>query len=281
MPTIQENRGEFSHKEQEKRIYDILEKDLITFGWFEKKEITIVYIDTNLFSVGTEKNISLYCDEKWNVLFNIADIRTEPRFRKSLSNAGYHEIKNPNGEYDLFRINRTPSTSNKEVIRGEKIPLYSREYFSAWEDILFYKAKIDIDITQRQDSWSKNYLSLGEEDIRNFYIAKSLRARDLIFFLEHKQITRKVYDTYIWNTLEQLPSQIGDLRFNRIRDNVTISEIQEYLKRKMITKEVYDILSKRIKSRDELLGNKEFSENEIKKGITSMLDALKRTIAGK
>lgn len=52
-----------SKKAEEQQVFNILEKRLIA-GGFTKEEIHIVRIETNLFSVGTEKNISFYCDEK-------------------------------------------------------------------------------------------------------------------------------------------------------------------------------------------------------------------------
>lgn len=44
----------------------------------------------------------------------------------------------------------------------------------------------------------------------------------------------------------------------------------------MITQEMFDILSKSIKSRNELLGIKELADDEIRKKTSSQLNALKQ-----
>ena len=57
------------------------------------------------------------------------------------------------------------------------------------------------------------------------YLTKSLRTKDLIFFLEHKQISIETYNRYIWQTIEQFPEQINDLRFYYIQNTCTDTEI--------------------------------------------------------
>ncbi|EKD44664.1 MAG: hypothetical protein ACD_71C00054G0001 [uncultured bacterium (gcode 4)] len=76
--------------------------------------------------------------------------------------------------------------------------------------------------------------------------------------------------------IERLPNQIGDLRLNKIDDIVTTWEIRDYLKRKMITQEMFDILNRSIKSRNELLGIKDLADDEIRKKTSSQLNALKQ-----
>ncbi|MFA6090533.1 MAG: hypothetical protein WC774_02050 [Candidatus Gracilibacteria bacterium] len=266
-----------SQKKQERQVLYILEEELIKFGGFKKSEIKIVRIEPNLFSVGTEKNISFYCDEKGNISFNIGYTRKQPFFQEFLITAGYREVKNANGEYKLFRINKHSSSSRGKDIYEKEIPLHSREYYTAWEDIEFYRNKLTIDIFKKPDT-DKNYHPLSDGKIQNLINAKSLRVKDLIFFLEHKQISPEIYNTHIQQLIEQLPQQIGDIRLDRIQDIISVVEIQDYLSRKIITKEMYAIFSKQIKLRDELLGNKELSKDENTKEISSKIGIFKQII---
>jgi hypothetical protein len=64
MSGIEKSHDVSSKETQEKEVLHILEQELITFGGFKKNEITVVRIEPSLFSVGTKKNISFYCDEK-------------------------------------------------------------------------------------------------------------------------------------------------------------------------------------------------------------------------
>lgn len=129
-------------------------------------------------------------------MFNIGYIRKQLFFQDFLSTAGYHETKNMNGEYKLSRTNQNSRNLNEISKGGEQIPLYSKEYFSAWEDMEFYRNKLTIDIFRRPDN-HKKYHTLSEEKIQELSSTKTLRARDLMSLLEHKQITQKIYDTYI------------------------------------------------------------------------------------
>lgn len=277
--SLLENPREVSpQKAQEKQVLNILEKDLIAIGWFEKNEIKVVRIEPSLFSVGTEKNISFYCDEKWKISFNIGYIRKQPFFQSFLSTAGYSETKNTNGEYELFRTNTYSPTSDK--IKGKEIPLYSKEYFSAWEDIIFYKDKFTITLFKRPDR-DKNYHSLADEKIQDLYKNKTLRIKDLISFLEHQQISKKAYDIYVKKLVEHLIGQIRDIRLYRTDDVVTFEEIQDYLKRKLVTKEMFDILVKQIKSRDALLGQRESSKENTKKSTSENINTLRQSIPKK
>ena len=279
MSPLERPREVSPQKVQEKQVLHILEEKLIKFWWFEKNEIKVVRIEPNLFSVGTEKNISFYCDEKWKIAFNIGYIRKQPFFQSFLSTAGFSEMKNTAGEYKLSRVNRNSSTSVGDV-QGKDISLYSKEYFFAWEDTEFYRNRFTIDVFRRQDV-NKNYHSLSDGKIQNLFNAKSLRVRDFISFLEHKQITQETYDRYIQKLIEQLPRQIGDLRLNKIDDIVTLEEIQDYLERKIISRGKFILFSKRIKSRDELIGNKELTEDEVKKRTLSETGILKQSLPRK
>lgn len=275
MSILEKIKEAVSARSEEKQVQNILEKKLIAIGWFEKNEIKVVRIEPNLFSVGTEKNISFYCDIKGKISFNIGYIREQPFFESFLSTAGVYEIKNKNGEYELFRVNHD-SLSPEKKAKGEKdISLYSKEYFSIWEDVNFYRNKFTVRFFQRQDR-DKNYHPLSDAKIQRLFDAKSLRVRDFVFFLEHKQISQEAYNTHMQKLIERLPNQIGDLRLNKIDDIVTTWEIRDYLKRKMITQEMFDILNRSIKSRNELLGIKDLADDEIRKKTSSQLNALKQ-----
>lgn len=178
----------------------------------------MVRIEPNLFSVGTVKNISFYCDNTGKIFFNIGNIREQLFFPSFLSMAGYSETKNTNGEYELFRTNIDSPVSDK--IKKEKISLYSKEYFSAWEDIIFYRDKFTIDLFKRPDR-DNNYHSLADDKIEDLYKNKTLRIKDLVSFLQHEQISKKAYDVYIKKLVGNLAEQIGDLRFYRTNDIVT------------------------------------------------------------
>lgn len=104
-----------------------------------------------------------------------------------------HEIRNENGEYKLFRKVRDISKNKDEYM---EIPLYSKEYFSAWENIMFYMDKFIVSVFKRADI-NNNYHSLSKKEIQNLYKYGTLRIRDLLSFLEHKQITQEIYDIYI------------------------------------------------------------------------------------
>lgn len=265
-------------RSEEKQVQDLLEKDLIAVGWFEKNEIRVVRIEPNLFSVGTEKNISFYCDKTGKIFFNIGNIREQFFFPSFLSTAGYSETKNTNGEYKLFRTNTYSPTSDK--IKGKEISLYSKEYFSAWEDIVFYKDKFTIDLYKRPDR-DNNYHSLTDEKIQDLYKNKTLRIKDLVSFLEHKQISKKAYDIYVKKLVGHIVEQIGDLRLYRTDDVVTLEEIQGYLKKKLITKEMYIFFNKQIQSRDKLLGNTATNKTDTKNTASRNARTLKQEITKK
>lgn len=142
-------RQESPERAEEKRVYDTLLPDLITLGGFEKHEIKVTFIRENLFAVGTEKNISFYCDKRGVPLFNIGHIRQGIFFRKVLSAGRYTETKNDRGEYKLSRIFRNSATKKEDP--PEELSLYSEEYYMAWEDLLLYTERFMLDIFHRKD----------------------------------------------------------------------------------------------------------------------------------
>ena len=101
----------------------------------------------------------------------------------------------------------------------------------------------------------------------------------MLTFLERKQITQELYIKYMPKVIKQLPEQIGDIRLMRIRNTVTEEEITGYLNKKLITKEVFDLLLKNIQHRDELFGEIYQQKTDTRKNSKLALAELNNTLA--
>lgn len=75
-----------------------------------------------------------------------------PKFDQAAFLAGYREIKQNNGIYDMYHIQDINEKTGQPKPGAKPLDQTSVEYFQAWMDIGFYLSKLTIEIWKHQDS---------------------------------------------------------------------------------------------------------------------------------
>lgn len=193
-------------------------------------------------------------------------------FNKAAFLAGYREIKQSNGVYNLYHIQDIDEKTGQAKPGAKPLDIFSVEFFQAWMDIWFYLSEIVIRIYKNGEK-KEDFGEVTQDVIDEFTETKTLRIRDIEFFLKHKQINKKLFDKTLKVLQDQILGQIGDNRFERIGDEITFDELRGYYEKGYIDKKLYEqaiktlgeVEAKRLerdKKRDAL---KEKTKGEIKK----------------
>lgn len=288
-----QNQSEINLKER--RIYQLmLDKNFIT-EW----EAFVNYLENWIFVIGSQKNgikwnVWFYCNENWDVIFNLKAISDWPYFKQAQLLSWYIEKKMPNGDYEMYKIttvNWKPYPQWLSLLLGwninninlwvwEKVNKYSIDYFKIWQNINFYEAKLFNKTLQLSPTPWENPTILNEEyfriDIKNW----NLRIKDLVKFLEQGQLEwwQDLFKLLLPKVREKLLEQIWDKRFDMVWDPVTAEEIQNYFRCWYINKELYiqsiNLLKELGKIDEEMV-------NRLKKDIQPDLESLRNSIINK
>ncbi|EKE26961.1 MAG: hypothetical protein ACD_4C00105G0003 [uncultured bacterium (gcode 4)] len=211
---------------------------------FNDPEAKANKIKENLYSLETDWNINEFVDEKWKVIANPAIFSEYDHYKEYLGLAWYEEKK----DWNLLKMYRLKD--------WKEIGKYSLEYFQIWVDINFYEwyrlAHLSVN----------NRLSINQLKrlLPRLIEAWSFRIKDLVPFLKRKQISEPDFEKELPKLRELLKTQVMDVRLEKIKDEITESEIKSYLENwhisKDLARELYDLL----KLREEKKKNKEIEE---------------------
>lgn len=226
-----------THEIRAKKVRDILvQKNII-----EKTEDAMVirYIKDWVFALYNGRNVAGFLKENGEAIVMLLPIVKDPMFDKAAFLAGYRNMKQSNGVYVMYHMQDIDAKTGKEKPEAKPLDIFSVEYFQAWMDIWFYLSEIVIGIWKNRDE-KGIYDTVTQDMIDEFTGTKTLRIRDIEFYLKNKQIDKKMFDRTLKIIQGQIITQIGDIRFERVRDEITPEELQSYYKKWYLDKKLYE-----------------------------------------
>ncbi|EKD30585.1 MAG: hypothetical protein ACD_78C00001G0003 [uncultured bacterium (gcode 4)] len=253
-----------------KKVRDILvQKKVIKDA---EKDMTIHYIKEWVFAWFAGKTVAGFLKENWESIIMLLPLGESPKFDQAAFLAGYREIKQNNGIYDMYHIQDINEKTGQPKPGAKPLDQTSVEYFQAWMDIGFYLSKLTIEIWKHQDSeWVFHKATEGM--IHTFWYTKTLRIRDIESFLKNKQIDKKMFDQTLKTIQSQIIGQISDERFERIGDEITFDELRDYYEKGFLDKNIYEraiktlgeVEGKRMERNKKKEALKEKTKGELKK----------------
>lgn len=277
--------------QKEDKLHKLLEDN-----WYLKKypETKIKYVDEWNFAILSRSwNVSLYMNEKWEIIFNIWTISENYFYKISQLLSGYVERKNEQtGEYELYRIktiNWKPyilwlewlvwgNLNNINIWVWEQVDKLSKDYYDVFIDIIFYTEKLWLNVFKHEpNEWEKR--TVFEENVLWLFTKNwVIRIKDLVSLLEYWQLSgwKAMFDEFLPKVREKLLSQIWDKRFQNVWDVVTLEEIQNYYENWLIDRDLYLIC---VETLVDLWRLDKKILDKLKSEIQPDLDTLKREIS--
>lgn len=232
-----ENKGNLI-KQKEKQIFDGLVKQ-----GFDKEYPTlrVDYIQDGVFAVWDNDDISYFCRENWEIIFNIGAIR---KFQfvdtwEAILGSGYFEKK----EGDTYKVYRVLwfDKNDKPVLEKTPVNPYSKEYYQAWRDIDFNATLLGKTLLRKNPTslFSKEELKILEKDISIDIETWALLIEDLEIFLEQGKVTQEFFKKAVKKVVEeQLLFQCSDTRLDNVKQGITEERLKRYFEKGYINTEI-------------------------------------------
>lgn len=236
-----------SNEQAEKQLRAIIVPRLRLKGnteEFLKNKLVIKQVEPNVFIAGSERIVSTFYRENWEMIMNLNWLRDEHYFSKASYIAGYREIPSDTGPVNLYRIQ---DIDNKgDPLPGTKpINKFSQEFYRAFMDIAFYNDRLILETFKQPDavdkSTSENQRTFSKMDDKLLLSFTNwvMRIRDLVQLRKQGQISDRWYQSALSILQKNLLSVIGNHRFEHVNLWITREELDSYLKDELIDKALY------------------------------------------
>lgn len=232
----------FEIKFKEENLKKILKKENIIK---DLDNLKIKQIWKNIFLGERKGNITWYLKENSELIFVIQPIREAFFFNQGAYLAWYREIKDNNWVYKMYKMEDIIESTGNPKPNAKELDKYSMEYFQVWKDIIFYIDKLWIETFKKKtDKWKYFWMDL--ENLTALTKSGSLKIKDLEIYLKNKQVDQKTFDKVLKILQSQLLSQVWDIRFDRIKEEITRKELEDYFIKWYISVELYDKALKKL-----------------------------------
>lgn len=230
------NKENIVLKSREDKLKKLLENDKEIM---DAKNIKVVHIKDDVFSVSRNGNVTWFLKENWEVIYSLPPLRNSDKFNQAAYLAWFRESKDSKWVLKLYNIKDINETSWVPNMWAKEINIASIEYFNAWNYIIFYHTKITIEVYKSKDNkW--NFHNINKDLAEWFLFSKCLKIKDIESFRSNRQLDKKTYDYALRIIQWQLLDQIWDIRFERIKEEITKQEVDDYFKKWLISKDLHD-----------------------------------------
>jgi len=218
-----------------------------------------------------------YYDDRWVIRdsFYPKWAKETIKDKKSYLQAGFI-AKDGDASNNLYKI---ISQDNGNIVLNTKpLDQFSFEYYNAWVDILFYDTYKELKTSEKKLNWLPKIplqdITITETTI---YPIWAMRIQDLEWYLKKWAISDLWFDLLMdevfinwWIILKQC----DDPRFDKVWDPITVEEINGYVERKRISRELGNQCIELIKARDEKILKQQNLNKNIKWDFASLKSSI-------
>ncbi|MDD2565690.1 MAG: hypothetical protein PHZ26_01980 [Candidatus Gracilibacteria bacterium] len=224
-------------------------------------------IGKGIVLVEREGNVKRYykvLDGKVEVIFNIAYLRDDLYFKNGTYKAGYREIKDSKGVYNMYSLKDIDFDTGNPKVGVKPVDIHSQKYFEIWININFFESKLMTESFKLEDKGG-GYTKMSDGKLERKIDAGALRIADLISLVDEKRkvITKEQFNKYLPILQSILLSQIGDSRFEKLGESINEREIKFYVDYGYITKDLARECYRKLRELEEIKQKKEKGEKEI------------------
>lgn len=202
----------------------------------------VSYIQNNVYWVFLDKEkLSYYITETWEPVFSIWTIR---KFQfvdtwEAILGSGYFEKK----EWEIYKLYRVLWLDKNDEPVLEKTPInpYSKEYYDAWQDILFNAVLLSKTLYKKNPTslFSKEELEGHERNILENIETWAILIEDLETLRDQKKITEEFFKKAVKKIVEEkLLLQCSDIRLDKVKQWITEERLKRYFEKGYINTEI-------------------------------------------